>query len=145
MIQRYLGNKNSLTEYIIREIDRFCKPGEVICDIFSGTVSMSMALKANGYCVISNDISHFSYHFANSYLKNNTVPDFDLLSLGIADINDKMITAKIEGVKENDGFLFLRDEGNLMKYRKIVSILWYLENIDNKIAKIIKDTIELLK
>ena len=93
---------------------------------------MSMALKANGYCVISNDISHFSYHFANSYLKNNTVPDFDLLSLGIADINDKMITAKIEGVKENDGFLFLRDEGNLMKYRKIVSVLCYWEDSNNK-------------
>lgn len=45
MIQRYLGNKNSIADYIISEIDRFCVPGDIVCDIFSGTVSMSMALK----------------------------------------------------------------------------------------------------
>ena len=63
MIQRYLGNKNSIAEPILQEIERFCNPGDIVCDIFSGTVSMSMALKAHGFRVISNDISLFSYHF----------------------------------------------------------------------------------
>ena len=83
MIQRYLGNKNSIADHIMREVDRFCQPGDIVCDIFSGTISMSMALKKHGYRVISNDISIFSYHYANCYLRNNTIPDFDLGVLGI--------------------------------------------------------------
>ena len=44
MIQRYLGNKNSIADHIMREVDRFCQPGAIVCDIFSGTISMSRAL-----------------------------------------------------------------------------------------------------
>lgn len=83
MIQRYLGNKNSIAEHILNEIERFCNPGDLVCDIFSGTISMSMALKTHGFRVISNDINLFSYHFANCYLKNNQIPDVHLDSLGI--------------------------------------------------------------
>ena len=75
MIQRYLGNKNSIADYILREVGRFCQPRDIVCDIFSGTISMSMALKRSGYRVISNDISIFSYHYANCYLRNNTIYD----------------------------------------------------------------------
>lgn len=133
MIQRYLGNKNSIAEYIIKEINRFCQPGDIICDIFSGTVSMSMALKSCGYRVISNDISRFSYHFANCYLKNNTIPDFDLFSLGIVIINKEIINKKIDDVRERAGFLFLsKNSENERKYKKIVTVLCYLENISEQ-------------
>ena len=68
MIQRYLGNKNSIAEPILQEIERFCNPGDIVCDIFSGTVSMSMALKAHGFRVISNDISLFNIAFGSLIL-----------------------------------------------------------------------------
>ena len=85
MIQRYLGNKNSIAQHILQEVNRFCRPGDLVCDIFSGTISMSMALKRNGYRVASNDINIFSFHYSNCYLKNNEIPDFDLIKLGIDD------------------------------------------------------------
>lgn len=129
MIQRYLGNKSSIAEYIIQEINRFCKPGDMICDIFSGTVSMSMALKSKGYRVISNDISYFSYHFANCFLKNNSVPEFDLNALGISRENSGESKRKIDELRGKDGFLFLNDDSNNEKYRRILTILHYLENI----------------
>ena len=107
MIQRYLGNKNSITAPIIQEVDRFCEPGDLVCDIFSGTISMSMALKARGYRVVSNDISTFSYHFANCYLKNNNIPPIDLVVLGIdADTFIETVNAKIDQKRNMDGFRF---------------------------------------
>lgn len=123
MIQRYLGNKNSIADYIISEIDRFCVPGDIVCDIFSGTVSMSMALKKHGYRVISNDISYFSYHFANFYLKNNCIPDFDLKALGIDKVNDTEVENQIEEQRGKDGFLFLDKVSNEDKFKKIAIIL----------------------
>ena len=131
MIQRYLGNKNSIADYIISEIDRFCVPGDIVCDIFSGTVSMSMALKKHGYRVISNDISYFSYHFANFYLKNNCIPDFDLKALGIDKVNDTEVDNQIEGQRGKDGFLFLDNVSNEVKFKKIAIILRYLEQIND--------------
>lgn len=131
MIQRYLGNKNSIADYIISEIDRFCVPGDIVCDIFSGTVSMSMALKKHGYRVISNDISYFSYHFANFYLKNNCIPDFDLKALGIDKVNDTEVENQIEEQRGKDGFLFLDKVSNEDKFKKIAIILRYLEQIND--------------
>lgn len=131
MIQRYLGNKNSIADYIISEIDRFCVPGDIVCDIFSGTVSMSMALKKHGYRVISNDISYFSYHFANFYLKNNCIPDFDLKALGINKVNDTEVENQIEEQRGKDGFLFLDKVSNEDKFKKIAIILRYLEQIND--------------
>jgi len=132
MIQRYLGNKNSIAENIINEINRLCNPGDIVCDIFSGTISMSMALKSHGYQVISNDISYFSYHFANCYLRNNTIPSFDLSILGINTINEVMVNAKLETVREKEGFLFLSNIENEKKYKTIVAVLCFLENISDE-------------
>lgn len=129
MIQRYLGNKNSIAEYIIQEINRFCKPGDMVCDIFSGTVSMSMALKSNGYRVISNDISYFSYHFANCYLRNNSVPEFNLDELGIGLNDNAEVNQRIENLQGKEGFLFLNEHDNENKYRNLLTVLYYLENI----------------
>jgi len=130
MIQRYLGNKNSITGPIIQEIARFCNPGDLVCDIFSGTVSMSMALKVNNYRVVSNDISLFSYHFANCYLRNNTIPAFDLAALGIdLQIFEERINALLAEKEGTAGFLFLNNDNNLQNYRTIVCVLLYLESI----------------
>jgi len=130
MIQRYLGNKNSIAEHIMHEVDRFCQPGDIVCDIFSGTISMSMALKRRGYRVISNDISIFSYHYANCFLKNNEIPDFDLNSLGV-DENRVIEIAlnSIESKRNVQGFLFLNNNKLFDVYKKLIIVLSYLERI----------------
>ena len=133
MIQRYLGNKNSIADHIMREVDRFCQPGDIVCDIFSGTISMSMALKRRGYRVISNDISIFSYHYANCYLRNNTIPDFNLGVLGIDGSNYEIKAQEaIEIKKEETGYSFLKDQRQYELYKKLVIVLLYLEKIETK-------------
>ena len=133
MIQRYLGNKNSIADYILREVGRFCLPGDLVCDIFSGTISMSMALKRSGYRVISNDISIFSYHYANCYLRNNTIPDFDLNVLGIDDcVYETTAQDRIEKRRNETGYLFLQNQELYELYKKLVMVLIYLEKIEEK-------------
>lgn len=130
MIQRYLGNKNTIANYILNEVDRFCQPKDLVCDIFSGTISMSMALKKKGYRVISNDINIFSYHYANCYLYNNQIPEFNLRSLGIeSSLYDKMALQAIEMKSNEEGFNFLKNPFLYDRYKKIVIVLLYLENI----------------
>ena len=133
MIQRYLGNKNSIADHIMREVDRFCQPGDIVCDIFSGTISMSMALKRSGYRVISNDISIFSYHYANCYLRNNIIPDFNLGILGIDGSNYEIEAQEaIETKKDETGYSFLKDQRQYELYKKLVIVLLYLEKIETK-------------
>lgn len=133
MIQRYLGNKNSIAEHIMNEVDRFCQPGDIVCDIFSGTISMSMALKRRGYRVISNDISIFSYHYANCYLRNNTIPDFNLGVLGIDGSNYEIKAQEtIETKKNQIGYFFLKDTRLYELYKKLVIVLLYLECLETK-------------
>ena len=131
MIQRYLGNKNSIADHILHEVGRFCQPGDIVCDIFSGTISMSMALKRSGYRVVSNDISIFSYHYANCYLRNNTIPVFDLGLLGINGADYENIAQEvIEKKKDEVGFLFLRNQRLYELYKNLVIVLIYLERIE---------------
>ena len=136
MIQRYLGNKNSLAEYIMQEVDKYCRPGDMVCDIFSGTISMSMALKRRGYRVISNDISVFSYHFANCYLKSNVIPVFNLEELGIDAAQFDLSAAESIALKEGEpGFDFLRKRDMKRVYKDLAIVLLYLESIEeNDIA-----------
>ena len=131
MIQRYLGNKNSIADHILHEVGRFCQPGDIVCDIFSGTISMSMALKRSGYRVVSNDISIFSYHYANCYLRNNTIPVFDLGLLGINGADYENIAQEvIEKKKDEVGFLFLRNQHLYELYKNLIIVLVYLERIE---------------
>lgn len=131
MIQRYLGNKNSIADHILHEVGRFCQPGDIVCDIFSGTISMSMALKRSGYRVVSNDISIFSYHYANCYLRNNTIPVFDLGLFGINGADYENIAQEvIEKKKDEVGFLFLRNQHLYELYKNLVIVLIYLERIE---------------
>ena len=131
MIQRYLGNKNSIADHILHEVGRFCQPGDIVCDIFSGTISMSMALKRSGYRVVSNDISIFSYHYANCYLRNNTIPAFDLGLLGINGADYENIAQEvIEKKKDEVGFSFLRNQQLYELYKNLIIVLVYLERIE---------------
>lgn len=130
MIQRYLGNKNSIIESIINEIDNLCEKGDLICDIFSGTLSVSMALKRSGYRVVSNDINKFSHSFGVAYLKNNSIPIFNLSALNIDESKfDRHVDTVLTELMSRNGYLFLSHSNNYKKYRKIATLLNYLDNL----------------
>lgn len=92
---------------------------------------MSMALKRSGYRVVSNDISIFSYHYANCYLRNNTIPAFDLGLLGINGADYENIAQEvIEKKKDEVGFSFLRNQQLYELYKNLIIVLVYLERIE---------------
>lgn len=70
---RYMGNKGKLLDSIIPEIESCCKPGEIICDIMSGTNAIGYALKERN-SIITNDIQYYSFIIAKLMLGNNNLP-----------------------------------------------------------------------
>ena len=69
---RYMGNKNKLLDFIIPEIKKITKKGEVICDLMSGTGAIAYALK-DKYTVYTNDIQYYSYIIDKAIIENNNV------------------------------------------------------------------------
>ena len=65
---RYCGNKSKIIPKILDLIPKECKN---ILDAFSGTTSVSQALKINNYNVDCNDISYYSKVFGDTYIVNN--------------------------------------------------------------------------
>lgn len=130
MIQRYLGNKNSIIEPILEEVGLVCNHGDWVCDIFSGTLSVSMALKRNGYRVISNDINKFSYSFGISFLKNNSIPifNFNLLKIDESKYSVGVDNTLLE-LKDKEGFSFLYEKKNYTSYKKLATLINYLNHL----------------
>lgn len=81
MLQRYLGNKSSLSNEIVRLVKEVAPPGARVCDAFSGSLAVSFALKQAGFQVASNDINILSWIYANAYLGNDTLPAINLQEL----------------------------------------------------------------
>jgi adenine-specific DNA methylase len=138
MIQRYIGNKASIVDSIIEEIDILCEKGDYICDIFAGTMSVAVNLKLNGFNVIANDINSFSYVFGKSYILNNKIPtlNFNLLNFNPEDfIDDSKVLVSSLNINEI-GYEFLKNEKNKKDYIQFITILLFLESIsDNEISK----------
>lgn len=74
LIQRYLGNKSTISEDIVEVVKRLSQPGDLVFDAFSGSLSVSSALRAAGYRVACNDINHFSWVFARAYFSSAEMP-----------------------------------------------------------------------
>ncbi|MDC1540636.1 DNA adenine methylase [Flavobacteriaceae bacterium] len=133
MIQRYLGNKASIIDSIIEEVDNLCEKGDTVCDIFSGTMSVSLNLKLNGYNVISNDINSFSYVFGKSYLLNNEIPtiNFESLKINPDDFikDSKKIVATLDSNEK--GYKFLKKKAFKSNFIDFINILQYLESLDS--------------
>ena len=56
---RYLGNKQKLTSFIEKVIEKHNIQGEVFADIFAGTCSVGDYFKGK-YTIIANDYMYFS-------------------------------------------------------------------------------------
>lgn len=68
---RYMGNKNKLLDFIIPEILNLTDNEDVVCDLMSGTCSISYALKEFRN-IITNDIQFYSYIIAKALIENNS-------------------------------------------------------------------------
>jgi len=81
LINRYLGNKQSILNPVLEEIARFARPGDHVVDAFSGSLSVSLGLKAAGYRVTANDVNLFSWVLAEAYLTSRELPASDVATL----------------------------------------------------------------
>ena len=73
---RYMGNKKKLLNFIIPIIKDHTEIGDTICDIMSGTSSVSYALKERNR-IITNDIQFYSYIISDAIIKNNSNHDYN--------------------------------------------------------------------
>lgn len=74
LIQRYLGNKGSITSEIVEVIASVAKPNDLVFDAFAGSLAVSVALRNAGFQVACCDINHFSWVFGKAYLANSKLP-----------------------------------------------------------------------
>jgi len=129
MIKRYLGNKSELIPNIIEAVADCVPERSTVGDLFSGTMSVSLALKEAGYNVIANDINLFSSVIGNAYLVNNEIPTVkvdDLIPDRLIQQIKAMSEAEIEGLKGKPGFHFLSEADNNIKYRNLLALIQYL-------------------
>jgi adenine-specific DNA methylase len=76
----YLGSKLRLTESINQQIAKLCSPGDVVCDLFAGSGTVSRSLSSN-YRVIASDIQEYSRVLCTALLKPALTKESDLQTL----------------------------------------------------------------
>lgn len=64
---KYMGSKTGIIEEIVDSLNNQYFDGQTICDLFSGSSTLSSALRDNNIDFISNDIQSYSAVLANSY------------------------------------------------------------------------------
>lgn len=74
-IIKYMGSKKPIIDFIITSIKDIHIPGAIVCDLFSGSCSISAALRKD-YDFISNDIQEYSSVLAKTYFSDLSSYDF---------------------------------------------------------------------
>ena len=111
---RFIGSKENLIFFIERVIQETGVKGSTFFDIFSGTTKVSQYFKRQGYSIISNDNLYFSYILQKTYIENNTIPKFLLLTKWLKQKNIydfskteiENIINFLNSVKEIEGYVF---------------------------------------
>lgn len=103
MIQRYLGNKGKVLGPLLDVFAQHAEPGDHVVDLFSGSLTVSMAMKAAGYRVSANDANMLSHAIGQAFLVPSTVPDADI-SLLPGPHRDRLLRDARERVATSEGF-----------------------------------------
>lgn len=74
LIQRYLGNKSTMSRDIVNVITELADPGDLVFDAFSGSLAVSAALREAGFRIACNDINYFSWVYARAFFSTAELP-----------------------------------------------------------------------
>ncbi|MDD5698601.1 MAG: DNA adenine methylase [Victivallaceae bacterium] len=89
-MNRYLGTKTKILTPLFDTIKKVTgSPNPTVCDIFSGSLAVSLFLKRKGCSVISNDINDLSYVYAKAFLSTNNVPKYSKNLFSLLSNKDK--------------------------------------------------------
>lgn len=67
---KYMGSKKEILDFIVSGINEIHRDQQPICDLFSGSATLSGALRGNNVRIVSNDIQQYSRILAETYLTN---------------------------------------------------------------------------
>lgn len=132
MIKRYLGNKNEILDEIVAVVQEHCAPGARVCDIFSGTLTVALELKKQGYSVIANDINLFSAVIGEAFLTNSEVPAVSLDNLVPQDRSAHLHAQAetwVSRLRNQPAFSFLGTPALEDRYVKLLVLLRYLQSL----------------
>lgn len=132
MINRYLGNKQSILTPVLEEIGRHATPGDHVVDAFSGSLSVSLGLKAAGYRVTANDINLFSWVLARAYLTSSTLPPSVAHLIPSEQRSDRLATSQavLQARSVVDGYRFAAHEDLRVDALSLEALLRYLQDAD---------------
>lgn len=132
MIHRYLGKKTAILGPLTAEISRHASPGDHVVDAFSGSLSVSLAMKAAGYRVTANDANLFSYMLAQAYLLPTkfTFADADLLPRRRhVDMKERTRATLTQAAEHSPGFTSMSDRDSLAAYTSSASLVTWLNHV----------------
>lgn len=132
MINRYLGNKQSILNPVLEEIGRYAAPGDHVVDAFSGSLSVSLGLKAAGYRVTANDINLFSWVLARAYLTSSDLPPSVAHLIPAAQKRTLMAESRDGLIKRSvvDGYSFAADGRLREEALSLDALLRFLQGAD---------------
>lgn len=104
---KYMGSKTEMIEFITYGINMIHSNGQIICDLFAGSATISGMLRGN--CeVISNDIQEYSNVLAKTYLSTYKWNEYPSI-YELCDIANKRVE------EFNNRFLQFKDKFNYNK------------------------------
>ncbi len=109
-ILNYQGNKSSLMPFISESIRKYISPGDMICDIFSGSASVGSFFK-DDYQIIANDAEIYSAIISDALLN---IPEKKFL----IDVQDNFFKKYIS----NFNHLLTKQEDIIALERKFISL-----------------------
>lgn len=139
-ILNYQGIKSSLMPFINKNLKKYVKSGDKICDIFSGSCTVGASLK-NDYNIVANDAELYSYIISSALL--NTPTSNELASLRDVFIKrynlnlKQLLSVQEENVAKERFFLSKEDNESLINLYSEFPTIW------NKKSKLINP--EILK
>ncbi len=142
---RYIGNKTKLLPMIISEISKNTEPKSTVVDLMAGTGSVSVALRTNGFHVISSDMMTYSKHHLVTQLLINKAPDFLELNNHITinnNISYEAVLDYLNNLTPKEGYFFQEFSPNGTPANGTPSRKYFTSENAKKIDAI-RDTINL--
>ena len=128
MIQRYLGNKGKVLGPLLNVFSQNAGPGDHVVDLFSGSLTVSMAMKAAGYRVSANDANLLSRVIGEAFLAPSTVPESDMSVLP-TEHRSRLLREAHEGVGTTDGFQASVAAGLTHEAASLVALVAWLDEV----------------
>lgn len=128
MIQRYLGNKAKIISPLLDVFAEHADPGDHVVDLFSGSLTVSLAMKKAGYRVSANDSNLLSYVIGQAFLVPSKLPEVDVALIPLTH-RQRLIEQARRHVLEHVGFKESIRAGHLQEATALVALTAWLNEV----------------